>query len=101
MLVRIVRMEFDPDKVEEFIDLFSRHKQLIRAFPGCLALELHRDQHNDQVFYTLSHWQSSDDLDRYRSSSLFRSVWKSTKALFREKALAYSLLPIENVNLRE
>ena len=43
MITRIVRMEFDSDKVEDFLRMFNATKSQIRHFPGVLHLELHRD----------------------------------------------------------
>ena len=92
MIVRIVRMEFDPEKVEDFLALFNRNKQLIRHFPGVQHLELHRDATQTNVFYTYSIWNDEDALEAYRHSDLFKEVWKGTKALFSGKPLAYSLI---------
>ena len=92
MIVRIVRMEFAPEKVETFLTLFHESKSLIRHFPGVLHLELHRDAGNPTVFYTYSHWENEAALEAYRVSALFESVWSRTKVLFAGKPLAYSLL---------
>ncbi len=52
MLIRIVRMTFAPDKVEDFRNIFEESKDKIRAREGCLHLELWRDWHQDNVFVT-------------------------------------------------
>ena len=44
MLVRIVKMGFDPDKIETFLQNFEKRKTLIRGFEGCMFLELYRDK---------------------------------------------------------
>ena len=93
MIKRIVRMEFDPAKVETFLELFNATKSQIRHFPGVQHLELHRDARNANVFYTYSHWDSEAALEAYRVSPLFESVWSRTKILFAAAPLAYSLLP--------
>lgn len=90
-VVRIVRMAFRPEAVAEFERIFSESKTLIRARPGCLRLELHRDAHHDNVFYTLSEWDSLESLDAYRRSELFGRVWPATKALFATAPHAWSL----------
>lgn len=92
MIVRIVRMEFVPEKVNDFLELFGSTKSLIRHFPGVLHLELHRDAANPAVYYTYSHWESETALEAYRVSALFESVWSRTKVLFAGKPLAYSLV---------
>lgn len=91
MITRIVRMEFDAAKVDDFLSLFRESMRMIRNFPGVERLELHRDAGRANVFYTLSEWRSEDDLEAYRHSELFKSVWSRTKVLFSAKPLAYSL----------
>lgn len=41
--------------------------------------------------FTLSHWESEENLEQYRQSELFKSTWAKTKVLFREKAQAWTL----------
>lgn len=85
-------MEFDPAKVQEFLDLFTDTSSFIRTFPGVNRLELHRDLEKENVFYTVSEWESEADLEVYRQSQLFASVWARTKILFSGKPQAFSLL---------
>jgi heme oxygenase (mycobilin-producing) len=92
MITRIVRMEFEPGKVDEFLTLFNATKSRIRHFPGVLHLELHRDAEKQNVFYTYSIWEGPDALEAYRVSDLFQSVWSRTKALFAGKPQAFSLV---------
>lgn len=99
MIVRIVRMVFEPDQVAAFEALFAQHKHQIRSVPGCLHLELHRDAANPHVRYTYSHWTDQDALNAYRDSQLFGKVWPKTKALFADKPTAFSLVHQETVNL--
>lgn len=93
MLIRIVRMDFDPKKVNDFLTLFESVEAKIRSFPGCQHLELCKDASLDHVYYTFSHWKSETDLDNYRHSELFEGTWEKTKAMFGGKPLAYSLIP--------
>ncbi|QNL21530.1 antibiotic biosynthesis monooxygenase [Hyphobacterium sp. CCMP332] len=90
MLIRIVRMSFKPEEVDNFLKFFDSKKEKIRAFPGCRHLELWQDHHFKNVFSTYSHWDGDEDLQNYRNSELFRDVWSKTKLLFLEKAIAYS-----------
>lgn len=99
MIVRIVRMEFVPDKLVAFHEIFDSSKSAIRNFEGCLHLELHQDAHHPNVRYTYSIWRDTLDLDSYRKSDLFGKVWPKTKALFIGKPLAYSLQKLEEVPL--
>ena len=91
MLVRIVKMTFQEDKVATFLDIFQESQFKIRAFEGCQHLELLQDVSQKHIFYTYSHWQSEAHLEQYRHSELFTEVWARTKALFAQKAQASSM----------
>ena len=90
MLIRIVRMTFQTEKTEEFLEIFEQSKQKIRAMQGCSFLELWQDLDAANVFITRSHWDSVEDLNHYRDSELFKNTWSKTKVLFAEKPLAFS-----------
>lgn len=91
MLVRIVKMKFKPEAVESFQDLFQKNKEKIRQFEGCQRLEFYQDQKDKTLFFTYSYWESESHLNSYRHSALFAEVWKATKAGFSQKAEAWSL----------
>ena len=91
MLVRIVKMSFKPENIASFEQVFQMNKHKIRAFEGCDFLELYQDQDQPHVFFTYSYWQHADDLEKYRSSELFKGVWAKTKVLFSERPEAWSL----------
>ncbi len=90
MLIRIVRMTFREEKVEDFLAIFSASKDKIRHFEGCSYLELLRDAEHPCIFTTYSHWESEQALEKYRQSSLFQTTWAATKLLFADKPLAFS-----------
>ena len=91
MLIRIVRMSFEPEKVTEFLEIFQKSQTKISSFEGCHGVELMQDYNEKNVFYTYSKWDNQDCLNNYRYSELFEKVWKATKTLFNDKPLAYSL----------
>ena len=91
MFVRIVKMSFNPLKVDEFLANFEAKKRLIREFEGCEFLELYRDKHHTNVFFPYSYWDSEEYLENYRQSDLFKSVWAKTKPLFNDKPEAWSV----------
>lgn len=91
MIKRIVQMTFAPDKVEEFQQLFLQIKDKIYRFEGCQHLELWRDVQHPQRFFTYSYWSHPQNLENYRTSSFFSEIWPKTKALFAEKAQAWTL----------
>ncbi|KAA3438744.1 putative quinol monooxygenase [Rufibacter hautae] len=95
MLIRVVRMTFVPEQVPAFLEIFKASRDKISAFPGCRSVELLQDYHLPHVYSTYSHWDSDEALNNYRTSALFGSVWKPTKALFAEPAQAFSFKPAE------
>jgi heme oxygenase (mycobilin-producing) len=92
MITRIVRMHFTEAGVDEFLQIFDANKLAIRNFPGCTHLQLLKDAEGPLVFTTLSHWNSEADLEAYRKSELFGSVWGRVKTLFSERTQAFSLV---------
>jgi len=91
MIVRIVKMQFKPEHIEDFKNLFEERKEKIRSRPGCEYLELLQGTNaKDNTFYTYSYWQTEEDLESYRYSDLFKETWKLTKAMFSQKAEAIS-----------
>ena len=90
MIIRIVRMTFDPSQTENFLKVFNENKNSIRNFPGCVHLELHRDADQENIYATYSYWEKAEDLENYRHSELFKAVWSKTKELFAGKPQAFS-----------
>ena len=91
MIIRIVRMSFKNEKVDEFLSTFNLINQKIRSFKGCTNLSLHQDDEQKNVFFTISHWESKDDLEAYRQSLLFKETWSKVKLLFDEQPKAFTL----------
>lgn len=91
MFTRIVKMEFELNKVAEFLANFDADKTHIRNFKGCRFLELYRDKNDPAIFFTYSKWDSPTDLEAYRHSELFKRVWATTKPMFRCRAQAWSV----------
>lgn len=94
MIRRIVRLEFDPDKVHEFVEFIGENKNKITSFPGCHSLEIFRDATLDNVYYTFSIWENGEALEVYRHSDTFRLLWSYAKERFSGKPQAYSLTKI-------
>ncbi|WP_417800212.1 putative quinol monooxygenase [Tenacibaculum sp.] len=97
MFVRIVKMSFQPEKIEVFLNNFNAKKEFIRKSPGCRLLELYRDKTNSNIFFTYSYWETEQDLENYRNSDLFKGVWAQTKVLFNDKPLAWSVDKVESL----
>lgn len=90
MLVRIVRMTFAPDTVDDFLARFDASAPQIRASPGCRHLELWRDADAAAVFTTYSLWDDPQALEAYRQSELFAETWAAVKPLFSDRPRAHS-----------
>ena len=84
-------MTFQSEKVSDFQKLFNDNKELIRGFEGVEKLELYRDKNETNIFFTYSVWGNLHQLEHYRRSELFKSVWTETRIMFSEKAEAWSV----------
>ena len=98
MIIRIVKMVFMPEQVPAFLSMFEERKTRIRNFEGCLHLELWKQSGTENVYFTYSHWNDEQALDHYRFSAFFKETWGITKALFAEKAEAWSVDRAEEVS---
>lgn len=96
MVIRIVKMSFEPEKVGEFLKVFHESAAAIRNFNGCHHLELYRDSDHSNVLFTYSFWESAKHLEVYRKSELFENTWARTKVLFNAKPEAWSVARIWN-----
>jgi len=93
-------MEFEEDRIPDFLDLFAASREKIRSFPGCTHLQLLQSEADPCVFFTYSHWNGEEYLNNYRNSELFRTVWRNTRKLFRAAAKAWSLTDQTQVSAR-
>ncbi|QCX39159.1 antibiotic biosynthesis monooxygenase [Aureibaculum algae] len=91
MLIRIVKLSFEEEKISEFLSTFNAHKEQIKNFKGCTHLELLRDKNKSNIFFTYSYWNNEQDLENYRNSDLFNNVWSQTKVLFNNRPEAWSV----------
>ena len=95
MIVRLVKMTFREGETSNFEAIFESSRDQILASPGCQDLVLLRDLDELNTFFTYSTWNSEEDLEAYRSSDLFRSTWRKTRALFDKKAEAWTFSELE------
>ena len=96
MIKRFVKLTFRPEAVDTFLHLvFEPSKTLIRNVPGCRHMELLQSTGQSNVLFTFSLWDDAAALEAYRQSDLFRTTWAKTRALFAEKAEAWSLEGID------
>ncbi len=91
MFIRIVKLSFYPDKIDTFLQNFNKKKNTIRNSSGCRLLELYQDKTNPEVFFTYSYWETENDLENYRNSDFFKTIWAETKCMFNAKPQAWSV----------
>lgn len=101
MVIRVVRMSFKEEKVQDFISLFNKTKNSIRDFDGCLRLDLLQDFGQEHILTTYSYWQDLKSLDKYRHSPLFLDTWAEMKEYFSAKPIAFSCKKIMEVPASE
>lgn len=75
MFVRIVKMSFHEEKIPDFLENFESVKDKIRNVDGNRFLELYQDKNDKCIFFTYSYWETEEDLENYRNSELFNTVW--------------------------
>ncbi|WP_372946547.1 putative quinol monooxygenase [Muriicola sp.] len=98
MITRIVKLHFKKENISSFERIFRETQEVIRNFEGCTLLELYQDAADPSIFFTYSKWDSEEDLEAYRESDFFKGVWARTKALFVEKAEAWSIQEVLTTN---
>ncbi len=91
MILRIVKLTFQPEKVEAFLKIFSEEKKYIEAQEGCNKVELLRDIHSENIFFTYSEWENEQALENYRQTDFFKNIWQRAKANFADKPMAWSV----------
>ena len=84
-------MEFEPENVSAFVNIFKTNNDIITTFDGCHSVELLRDINTQNIFFTYSIWDSESSLNKYRESNTFKDIWSKTKPLFSSKAKAWSV----------
>jgi len=90
MIIRIVKLTFQEDKIDDFILLFEKYKQAIQTSEGCIKVEGSQNILSPNIFFTYSYWNSEDDLNNYRNSPLFKEVWPQVKVWFAENPETWS-----------
>ncbi len=98
MLARIVKLTFKEENIVSFKQIFKESRAGIMDFEGCQFVDLYQDKEDPTTFFTYSHWNSEESLERYRASVFFREVWAKTRSLLSDKAQAWSLDRVEGLN---
>ncbi len=91
MIKRIVKMVFRKENIENFIQFTDKIRETIKNHDGCLHLDILQDKKRPEIFFTYSCWNSEKDLDNYRKSEFFNTIWPETKKWFAAKPEAWSM----------
>ena len=91
MITRIVKLEFQDDKINDFLTFFETIKHIVNEFPGCYGMKLYQDIDNPTIVMTYSHWETQQDLNNYRESNEFGEIWPKIKPWFAQKPEAWSV----------
>lgn len=92
MITRIVKLEFEPNKIDEFLVFFEEIKWKVAKQPACHGMKLLRDKANPNIIFTYSKWEDEKALNNYRDSALFSEiVWPKIKPWFKSKAQAWTV----------
>lgn len=89
-MIRIVKLTFKQEHVQDFLNLFEERKQAIRKSKGCTQLSLWNHTTQSNIFYTYSIWNLPHDLELYRQSQLFSETWDNVKQWFDAPPEAFS-----------
>jgi len=91
MITRIVKLQFQPEKLEAFLAHFETIKWQVAQYPRCLGMQLLQDQENPCIIFTYSRWEDETALNAYRDSELFGKVWPAIKPWFEKRAEAWTV----------
>lgn len=94
MLTRIVQLSVKENSCEQFESFFRNNHPIISSFPGCSTVRLQKDMDNKNTYFTISEWNSDQDLEDYRNSDFFKRIWPLAKEFFSSPALAWSTIEI-------
>lgn len=91
MIIRLVKLTLQKDKIDDFLVHFGQFKEAIRAAEGCQHLEVYQDKQHPEIFFTYSYWKDESFLEAYRHSTTFGQVWPYAKSLFAAPAEAWTV----------
>lgn len=90
MVTRIVKLQFQKDKAEDFLAFFETIKHKVNNYPGCAGMRLIQDIHRPEIFMTYSLWETEEQLNGYRDSQTFGEVWPIIKPWFDARPEAWT-----------
>lgn len=91
MITRIVKLELQEERIEDFLSFFDTIKHIVNEFPGCSGMKLYQDINRPTLLMTYSHWDNEASLENYRNSEQFGMIWPKIKPWFDAKPEAWSV----------
>lgn len=79
MLVRIVKLQFKEEKINDFLLHFETVKWEVTNFPGCRGMKLLQDMDTPCLIMTYSVWDDEKTLENYKNSVLLRPFGRILK----------------------
>jgi len=96
MIKRIVRLTLkDTASKTAFEDIYDTRNPHKNGVKGCLDVKVMKDVNEENIYYTVSTWESNDDLEAYRHSPYFKETWPMVKANLAKRAEAYSMTDLD------
>ena len=92
-MIRIVKLTFTPDSIDLFLAHFETVKDIVNNYPGCNGMQMLQDINNPFICFTYSNWNGPADLEAYRNSEQFKTIWSTIKPWFGARAEAWSVEP--------
>ena len=100
MIKLIVKLHIRLEEQETFKVFFLQSRSTILSF-DCHHVECLQAMDDPNTFFTYSQWASVEALNEYRNSDEFATIWKKTKALFGDRAEAWSTEEVISVDNKE
>lgn len=91
MITRIVKMEIEESKVDDFKTFLYPMTLRISSFDGCTHLDILNDKEDKTKFFSYSTWESEKHLENYRNSEMFKETWAKAKTFFAKDANAWTV----------
>jgi len=96
MIKRIVKLTVkNASAKSEFEKIYQVRNPFKNGVKGCTSVKVMQDVNHKDVFYTVSLWDSNDDLEAYRQSDYFAETWPMVKAQLSKRAEAFSMTELD------
>lgn len=94
MILRVVKMEVDPNNLDPFKRFMSNLSEEKSKMDGCVHHDFFSDKNFVNVYYSYTIWENVSYLKKYKKTPLFIEVKKVLRGLCQSEPYAWT---IENV----